>query len=174
MISIFPLRADALFELIDALLLTLDPRSPVELSASPAFRRRFSMVYDALSHGQVDAELTRQLLATAEPADAIQVEGYPWGAYDQTYVQISTNGGSSWTTLFALDSRNASDSVWHSSGSLSLAAYAGAQNALLRFVFDSVDGYANNYAGWYIDDVSVSYRPRARPAITTLGANGWR
>jgi hypothetical protein len=31
---------------VDALLVTVAPRSPVELSASPAFRRRFSMVYD--------------------------------------------------------------------------------------------------------------------------------
>jgi len=54
MLDIFPLRADALFELADVLLLTLDPRSPVELSASPAFQRRFSMVYDALRQGQVD------------------------------------------------------------------------------------------------------------------------
>jgi len=46
LLSIFTRRADALFELIDALLLTLDPRSPVELSASPAFRRRFASVYD--------------------------------------------------------------------------------------------------------------------------------
>ena len=45
MLDIFPLRADALFELVDALLLALDPRSPVELSVSPAFRRRFSMAY---------------------------------------------------------------------------------------------------------------------------------
>ena len=36
--GIFTRRADALFELIDALLLTIDPRSPVELSLSPAFR----------------------------------------------------------------------------------------------------------------------------------------
>ena len=58
--GIFPLRADALFELIDALLLTIDPRSPVELSLSPAFRRRFSMVYDALQKGQIDPEQARQ------------------------------------------------------------------------------------------------------------------
>jgi hypothetical protein len=76
LLGIFPRRADALFELIDALLLTLDPRSPVELSLSPAFRRRFWMVYDALRHGQVDPELARQLLASAEPADALEVAGY--------------------------------------------------------------------------------------------------
>ena len=84
LVGIFPRRADALFELIDALLLTLDPRSPVELSTSPAFRRRFSMVYDALRQGQVDSELARQLLATAEPTDAIEVEGYAVYPLDST------------------------------------------------------------------------------------------
>lgn len=84
LLGIFPRRADALFELIDALLLTLDPRSPVELSLSPAFRRRFSMVYDALRQGQVDPELARQLLATAEPADALEVAGYAVYALDST------------------------------------------------------------------------------------------
>jgi len=61
----------ALFELIDAPLLTIDPRSPVELSLSPAFRRRYSMVYDALQEGQVAPDLARQLLAEAEPAEAL-------------------------------------------------------------------------------------------------------
>lgn len=75
LLGVFPRRADALFELIDALLLTLDPRSPVELSLSPAFRRRFSMVYDALQHGQVDPELARQLLAEAEPAEVLPLAG---------------------------------------------------------------------------------------------------
>jgi hypothetical protein len=84
LLGIFARRADALFELIDALLLTLDPRSPVELSASPAFRRRFSMVYDALRHGQVDPELARRLLATAEPAEALQVAGYAVYPVDST------------------------------------------------------------------------------------------
>ena len=73
LLGIFPLRADALFELIDALLLTVDPRSPVELSLSSAFRRRFSMVYDALQKGQIDPELARQLLAEAEPSDALTI-----------------------------------------------------------------------------------------------------
>jgi hypothetical protein len=84
LLGIFPRRADALFELIDALLLTIDPRSPVELSASPAFRRRFSMVYDALRHGQVDPELARQLLAAAEPSEALQVAGYAVYPVDST------------------------------------------------------------------------------------------
>ncbi len=64
-----------MFELIDALLLTVDPRSPVELSRSPAFRRRFSMVYDAMRHGQIDPELARQLLAEVEPAETLMIAG---------------------------------------------------------------------------------------------------
>ncbi len=84
LLGVFPLRADALFELVDALLLTLDPRSPVELSASPAFRRRFSMVYDALKQGQVDPADARELLAEAEPDDAILVAGYAVYATDST------------------------------------------------------------------------------------------
>lgn len=84
LIGVFPRCADALFELADALLLTLDPRSPVELSASPAFRRRFGMVYDALRHGQVAPELARELLATAEPTDAVTVAGYAVYAVDST------------------------------------------------------------------------------------------
>lgn len=84
LLGIFPRRADALFELIDALLLTLDPRSPVELSLSPAFRRRFGMVYDALRHGQVDPELARHLLASAEPVEALEVAGYAVYALDST------------------------------------------------------------------------------------------
>lgn len=84
LLGIFTRRADALFELIDALLLTLDPRSPVELSASPAFRRRFASVYDALSHGHIDRDLARELLALAEPTEALQVEGYAVYPVDST------------------------------------------------------------------------------------------
>lgn len=84
LLRVFPLRADALFELVDALLLTLDPRSPVELSLSPAFRRRFSMVYDALRHGAVAPAAARALLAEVEPPDAIQVAGYAVYAVDST------------------------------------------------------------------------------------------
>jgi hypothetical protein len=75
LLGIFPRRADALFELIDALLLTVDPRSPIELSQSPAFRRRFSMVYDALRHGHIDPDLARQLLAEAEPTEGLTIAG---------------------------------------------------------------------------------------------------
>jgi len=84
LLGIFTYRADALFELIDALLLTLDPRSPIELSLSPAFRRRFASVYDALRQGHIDPELARQLLTSAEPTEAIQIAGCAVYATDST------------------------------------------------------------------------------------------
>ena len=36
-----------------------------------------------------------------------------------------------------------------------LSAYAGLQ-ARIRFVFDSIDDFANNFRGWYLDDISVA------------------
>jgi len=77
-------RADALFELVDALLLAIDTRSPVALSTSPAYRRRFSMVYDALRHGEIPDEQARALLCAAEPPDAITIGGYAIYATDST------------------------------------------------------------------------------------------
>jgi hypothetical protein len=84
LLGVFSRRADALFELIDALVLTLDPRSPVELSLSPAFRRRFSMVYDALRNGQIEPDRARQLLAEAEPSEALTIAGCAVYSVDTT------------------------------------------------------------------------------------------
>ena len=80
----FTLRADTLFELTDALLLTPAVYSPVELSQSSAFRRRFASVYEALRHGQLKREPVRKALHDAEPADAITVSGYAVYALDST------------------------------------------------------------------------------------------
>ena len=84
LLSIFPLRRDALFELIDALLLAHDPRSPQELALSPAFRRRWGMVHDALCHGQLAPTLGRELLAEAEPLDALTLGGCAVYGLDST------------------------------------------------------------------------------------------
>jgi len=49
-------RADALFELTDAMLCAQGPvRSPVELSMEPEFRRGHGSVYAALDQGRIDA-----------------------------------------------------------------------------------------------------------------------
>ena len=84
LLGAFPLRRDALFELIDALLLAHDPRSPQELALSPAFRRRWGMVHDALCHGQIAPAQAREFLAEVEPPDALTLGGCAVYAMDST------------------------------------------------------------------------------------------
>jgi extracellular elastinolytic metalloproteinase len=82
-----------------------------------------------------------------------QVELYTAGSFDRTEVEIIHPGGTD--TVFALDSGDSSSSSWQSSGSISLAAYAG-DSIQVRFRFNSVDGVSNNFDGWFIDDVVVT------------------
>ncbi len=59
----FDRRADALFELTDALLSAEQVPSPVHLSLQPSHRRGWGSLYNALSHGRIDAQALRRLLA---------------------------------------------------------------------------------------------------------------
>jgi hypothetical protein len=56
-------RADALFELTDALLSAEPVPSPVHLSLQPSHRRGWGCLYDALGRGRLDAQALRSLLA---------------------------------------------------------------------------------------------------------------
>ncbi|MFH1277055.1 MAG: choice-of-anchor J domain-containing protein, partial [Candidatus Eisenbacteria bacterium] len=71
--------------------------------------------------------------------------------WDFCNVDISTNGGGTWTNL-----RTASGSSggWTLS-SVDLSAYAGG-TVNIRFHFDTTDGLYNSYPGWFVDDVSVN------------------
>jgi hypothetical protein len=55
-------RADALFELTDALLTAEAVPSPVHLSLQPSHRRGWGSLYNALSRGRIDAQALRRLL----------------------------------------------------------------------------------------------------------------
>ncbi|HEU0131233.1 MAG TPA: pre-peptidase C-terminal domain-containing protein [Mycobacteriales bacterium] len=95
-----------------------------------------------------------------------QTESLP---YDKKSVEISTNGGSTWTQLMQLDD---AQQTWNSE-STSLSAYAG-QSVRIRFAFDSVDGVANAYEGWYVDDVVVSSAGvNNPPALAFTGESGY-
>jgi hypothetical protein len=63
----FPRRADALFELADALLCAQAVPSLPHLSLEPVHRRGWGSVYAALSSGRIDAERLRDLLASSLP-----------------------------------------------------------------------------------------------------------
>jgi hypothetical protein len=80
----FDQRGDGGLELIDALTSTPGVASPVELSESPLFRRRFSSIYDVLNRGRIQYERLREVLDELQPEDAETVAGYEVYAMDCT------------------------------------------------------------------------------------------
>ncbi len=80
-----------------------------------------------------------------------QVESYN-GAYDKTSVQVSYDGGVTWSTVWYKDSRNVSENAW-TLASVSLSPTSTSMR--VRFAFDTVDQISNTYKGWLIDDVKV-------------------
>ena len=78
-------RADALFELCDAILCADHAvTSLVQLSLVPAFRRGHGALYDALAAGQVDEEALAGLLAGTLPQLIDGQEGHAWvSGHDQ-------------------------------------------------------------------------------------------
>ncbi|HSR49383.1 MAG TPA: M36 family metallopeptidase [Acidobacteriota bacterium] len=79
-------------------------------------------------------------------------ENYAAGGFDEMVIQVSTNGGSSWSTIRSIDSATAEPSGF-TTESFSVGSSTQFQ---VRFVFDSVDGQFNDFPGWYIDRVTVT------------------
>ena len=74
----FERRADALFELGDAVLSAAQVvPSPVHLSLEPAYRRGWGSLYAALDRGRIDAEALRELLARHPLISAAAAGGEP-------------------------------------------------------------------------------------------------
>src|SRR5688572_11900214 len=63
-------RADALFQLADALLTSPEADSLPELSLAPAFQRHWTTIYAALYHGDIDRHALRVLFAAHAPLPA--------------------------------------------------------------------------------------------------------
>ena len=80
----FRKRADAALDLVDAVTTAGVVASPVALSEEPSFRRKFSMVYDVLEHGEVDVAELGKVLYEAQPADCATMAGYEVYAVDAT------------------------------------------------------------------------------------------
>lgn len=76
-------RPAAILDLVDALTVNGHVNSPVALSESPLFRRKFSSVYDALMHGQLDVRL-KDLLISSQDASWEKIAGYEIHAVDAT------------------------------------------------------------------------------------------
>lgn len=76
-------RPAAILDLVDALRIAGHVSSPVALSESPVFRRKFSSVYDALVHGELGDEL-KTLFSSSQDADWETIAGYEVHAIDAT------------------------------------------------------------------------------------------
>jgi hypothetical protein len=85
--------------------------------------------------------------------------------YDQAFVEISTNNGSSYNLI---ESKNVLGGLTNNTGGMwvsntaSLSAFSGSP-VILRFRFDTIDSVLNDTEGWYLDDVDIS---RPAPSAT--------
>lgn len=76
-------RPAAILDLVDALTIAGHVNSPVALSESPLFRRKFSSVYDALVHGELGDEL-KDLFSDSQDTSWETIAGYEIHAIDAT------------------------------------------------------------------------------------------
>jgi len=77
-------RPDAVLDLIDALTVAGHVESPVTLSEQTPFRRKFSMVYDTLSHAVIDLDGLLHALLDYQPGDSETIGGYEVYGLDAT------------------------------------------------------------------------------------------
>jgi hypothetical protein len=69
-------RADAVFDLIDALTVAGHVDSPVALSEETPFRRKFSSIFDTLLHGELNFDSLLQTLYENMPSNSEKIAGY--------------------------------------------------------------------------------------------------
>ncbi|MFN2202119.1 MAG: CARDB domain-containing protein [Caldilineaceae bacterium] len=95
-----------------------------------------------------------------------ELEGSP--TYDRTRVQVSTDEGDSWETVF--ESHGTNDQ-WIKRA-VSLTPYLGDASVIqVRFWFDSIDERFNSFEGWYVDDVKLLEGSPALPGTGPAQAN---
>jgi DDE superfamily endonuclease len=80
----FEQRGDTGLDVIDSLSSAERIGSPVEVSESPLFRRKFSSIYDFLRKGKLSVERIRRALYRHQPAEGAQIAGYDMYAVDAT------------------------------------------------------------------------------------------
>ncbi len=71
-------------------------------------------------------------------------------------MQVSGNGGSTWTTIWNFEGSSIAPTTWSFSEFDISAVAAGSSNVQIRWVMGTTDSSVV-YCGWNIDDVLVSY-----------------
>jgi hypothetical protein len=69
-------RADAFFDLLDALTVAGHVSSPVALSEETPFRRKFSSIFDTLLQAEIDFDQLLPALYEQQPSESEQIAGY--------------------------------------------------------------------------------------------------
>lgn len=82
-----------------------------------------------------------------------ETESYD-GNYDVMQIQVSSDDGSSWTTLKEIDTSDANPSNYVSE-SFDVSSHM-SSTFRIRLRFDSKDSVGNDYPGWYVDDIEVT------------------
>ena len=77
-------RADAFFDLVDALTVAGHVNSPVALSEETPFRRKFSSIFDTLLQAEIDFDQLLPALYEHQPSDSEQIAGYEVYGLDTT------------------------------------------------------------------------------------------
>lgn len=77
-------RADAFFDLLDAMTVAGHVSSPVALSEEAPFRRKFSSVFDTLQNIELDFDQLLPALYEHQPQNSELIEGYEVYALDTT------------------------------------------------------------------------------------------
>jgi len=100
------------------------------------------------------------------------VENYPPGGYDKTYLQIRFDAGE-WKTIWYKDSADKPDPPWTRESTdrdiegNPIAVPNNASTMQIRFVFDSVDGLDNQHGGWWIKQLQIEFMAGALEIVTT-------
>lgn len=97
-----------------------------------------------------EIDLTQTSASVLDFWENYQTEG---GSWDGCMVDISIDGGKTWSQLRG-EGVNGSSEGWINT-SLDLTPYCG-NLVKIRFYFDTRDGEANDYSGWFIDDIMVA------------------
>ncbi|MCX6094880.1 MAG: T9SS type A sorting domain-containing protein [Candidatus Bipolaricaulota bacterium] len=82
------------------------------------------------------------------------VENFTNGGYDKTQIQVRLDDGD-WRTIWTADSGTASTEEWERDVSAGTYLTGGAETMTIRFLFDSVDKWYNDYVGWLVDNLKV-------------------
>lgn len=144
--------------------------------SSPTTSVAYNDGIDYDTGGANSGSLISPSMALSKATDALlifhhwfETETFP-GGYDVRRVQVSVDGGATWQTVRQWDSNVPNQLAW-APVSVDLSPYVG-KTIQLRFYFDTLDAFVNQFEGWYVDDIQVfAATPTNHPPALSLIGN---